>query len=92
MNTYTALLQLETGTLRAVHVMAPDPHHARRIITSWIGHQHTDAVALVSLTGPGISPVRGRRAAVPVPVPGVESALVTAAALFLFLLMILILR
>lgn len=56
MNTFTAILLLETGQLRHVHIMAPTAHEARRIIASWIGKQHTDAVALVNLAGVGITP------------------------------------
>ena len=56
MNTFTATLLLETGQLRHVHIMAPTAHEARRVIASWIGKQHADAVRLVSLTGVGITP------------------------------------
>lgn len=87
MNTYTAVLQLETGALRHVHVMAPTVHEARRIIASWIGTQHPDAVALVSIGGVPATPAH--RADTLTALRSVQAAMLAAAMLLLLLVYIL---
>jgi hypothetical protein len=87
MNTFTATLLLETGQLRHVHIMAPTAHEARRIIASWIGKQHTDAVRLVNLAGVGITP--RHRAPSPTAQRSLLAAMISAGLLLLLLLLIL---
>lgn len=88
MTTFTAVLLLETGDLRHVHVMAPTAHEARRIVSSWIGTQHRDAVRLVSLGALDAEP--RHRADTVTATRSVLAAMIGAALLLLFLILTLL--